>query len=409
MVTTISKADVDALASSSIVFKKMYAVTGSMSRSPRKWSALTLLSMVFITMVLGASTWSNTVPGEFDWIIAETKYSEMTDAIGFATGEVDPIVEVDEGEVKKARTFPSDWHTMTYIYEREDRKDESILTPEFVQTMCQTEGVLATHEAYGKLCLLTEEEEAEDAEDAECSTDAMKMSLPLKFYGVDHDWSCPLLGADVVETKVTELVNSLSSDVGMLLNGIHFDKETMTKGYPTMVRTYLQFGGPLEGFAGPDDRLNEQNGEYEKLVKPWEEVFNKEYFGKAAPGFGGSYYMTPSVKNGVQVTYWGFDLQQLEFLRLVQSDMFFSMFAMMFVYLWMTVHTGSPMLSSVGMLQIVCSLPIGCGIYKLGFGIPYFDTLQTLVIFLVLGVGADDVFVLADAWKQSSHTVEREE
>ena len=51
------------------------------------------------------------------------------------------------------------------------------------------------------------------------------------------------------------------------------------------------------------------------------------------------------------------------------------------------------------------SLPIGCGIYKLCFGIAYFDTLQTLVIFLVLGVGADDVFVLADAWAQSEETV----
>jgi hypothetical protein len=42
------------------------------------------------------------------------------------------------------------------------------------------------------------------------------------------------------------------------------------------------------------------------------------------------------------------------------------------------------------MLQIVASLPLGAAIYKGVFQIPFFDTLHTLVIFLVLGVGADD-------------------
>jgi len=32
------------------------------------------------------------------------------------------------------------------------------------------------------------------------------------------------------------------------------------------------------------------------------------------------------IKNGVEVRYWGFDLQNREFLRVVQVDMFFSIF-----------------------------------------------------------------------------------
>jgi len=355
--------------------------------------------MLLITMVLASLTWSNTVPGEFDWVIADTEFSEATDAIGYATGEVDPLNENANANVT-ARTNPSDWHTMTHIYEWEDRRMESILTPENLKTMCETEAVLATHENYPKICLLTK-----DVDNPRCTN--MTMSFPLKFYGEGHDWTCPLLSSDEIVDTTETLINSLSTPLGMLMYGIHFDKGTVGRGYPVMVRSFVNFGAPLEGFTSEDDRINEQNGEFEKLVKPWEAEINDEYFKKPAPGFGGSVYMTPSVKNGLQVTYWGFDTQQLEFVRLVESDMLWSTFALLFVYIWMSVHTGSCILSSVGMLQIVCSLPIGCGIYKLLFGIPYFDTLQTLVIFLVLGVGADDVFVLADAWKQSEKTVSK--
>ena len=35
------------------------------------------------------------------------------------------------------------------------------------------------------------------------------------------------------------------------------------------------------------------------------------------------------------------------------------------------------------------------------FQVEYFVQIHILAVFLVLGVGADDVFVLVDAWKQS--------
>jgi len=105
--------------------------------------------------------------------------------------------------------------------------------------------------------------------------------------------------------------------------------------------------------------------------------------------------------------YWSFDIQNLEVKRTVQTDMFFSMFSMIFVYFWISMHTGSFFLGSIGMLQIVSSLPIGNFFYKVVGQIQYFDTLHTLVIFLVLGVGADDVFVLVDAWYQTAETMPR--
>lgn len=40
-------------------------------------------------------------------------------------------------------------------------------------------------------------------------------------------------------------------------------------------------------------------------------------------------------------------------------------------------------------------------VYKLVFQIEYFDFIHILAVFLILGIGADDVFVVFDAWNQS--------
>jgi len=88
------------------------------------------------------------------------------------------------------------------------------------------------------------------------------------------------------------------------------------------------------------------------------------------------------------------------------SDMAMTGGSIMFVWVWIYVHTSSSMMASTGMLQIVLSLPLSFFVYRYLFGITFFSELHNLVIFLVLGIGADDVFVLFDAWKQSEWDVD---
>jgi len=56
----------------------------------------------------------------------------------------------------------------------------------------------------------------------------------------------------------------------------------------------------------------------------------------------------------------------------------------------------------MGMYMIFCSLPFSLFFYKGVYGVPYFSELHSLVLFIVLGVGADDVFVLVDSWKDTA-------
>jgi hypothetical protein len=68
----------------------------------------------------------------------------------------------------------------------------------------------------------------------------------------------------------------------------------------------------------------------------------------------------------------------------------------------MYLHLNSAFLAAVGMWQIISSLPIAAVFYGGVFQIPYFEFLHILVVYLVLGIGADDVFVLTDTFRHIS-------
>ena len=358
--------------------------------------------MVFLLIaltVLLAPVFTTSEPGEYDWIVATSDYSKDQDSLNDALKKVEKLTS-DEEE-GNPRNIPSNLHSLFYIYEHKESKDrgnsEDILTNLNIQSMCLTEREMFQLPEYQEFCVLDKKDKCANA----------TLSLPLQYYGFDHDWSCELLDESVTDAKTKEMLDLLETDIGLLQYGFFFDKDTVVNKKAVGVRSLLQFGAPLEGFASESEDISAQYKLYEDFFAVWEkEIW--AYFKVINTG-SESAYQTPFYAGDLHVRFWGFDVQQLEFQRIVQTDMLFSIFSIMFVYYWMTVHTGSLFLASLGMLQIVCSLPIGNGIYKLLFGIEYFDTLHTLVIFLVLGVGADDIFVLNDGWTQTAEIVNRED
>ena len=67
----------------------------------------------------------------------------------------------------------------------------------------------------------------------------------------------------------------------------------------------------------------------------------------------------------------------------------------------MTVHTRSFAIASVGMFQILLSFPVTYFFYRVVLNIHHFGTLQVLAVYVILGIGADDIFVLYDAFMQA--------
>ena len=91
-----------------------------------------------------------------------------------------------------------------------------------------------------------------------------------------------------------------------------------------------------------------------------------------------------------------------KFMDIIARDALLAMIAFFYVYLYLQIHTGSFMLASLGMLQVIMPFPMGYFIYKVIFQVHNFYGLSSLTLFIVLAIGADDIFVFMDAWVQAN-------
>lgn len=68
-------------------------------------------------------------------------------------------------------------------------------------------------------------------------------------------------------------------------------------------------------------------------------------------------------------------------------------------------HTGSTFLALGGMTAVIASLVVAQFVYVHAIGVTWIGMLNFLGVFIVLGVGADDIFVILEFWKQSKRAV----
>eukprot|EP00462_Mataza_sp_D1_P024935 CAMPEP_0175132088 /NCGR_PEP_ID=MMETSP0087-20121206/6891_1 /TAXON_ID=136419 /ORGANISM="Unknown Unknown, Strain D1" /LENGTH=1082 /DNA_ID=CAMNT_0016414425 /DNA_START=38 /DNA_END=3287 /DNA_ORIENTATION=+ len=83
------------------------------------------------------------------------------------------------------------------------------------------------------------------------------------------------------------------------------------------------------------------------------------------------------------------------------NDMIFIVGSFVFVFAYMWYNLQSVFLTICGMLEIILSMPLAFFCWSVLGQQKYFNTLMMLGLFIVLGIGADDIFVFCDAWAQS--------
>jgi len=88
-------------------------------------------------------------------------------------------------------------------------------------------------------------------------------------------------------------------------------------------------------------------------------------------------------------------------IRIVSKDAMLAIFSLCFVFFWIRINVGSWFLAFVGLLEIFLSVPIAWFFFTVVCQIKYFDFLNALSIFIVAAIGADDIFIFMDAYKQS--------
>ena len=211
---------------------------------------------------------------------------------------------------------------------------------------------------------------------------------------------CDLLDAAAVDAAWGAMVAAANSSVaGLLENGVYMENGALEAGVTTKTRSLLYVGQPLEGYDSTTDDTEAQLLTYldffGDVEADWWDLFGVESTVLL------SAYLDDWRLGGVDFRCFAWLLQRLEWLRMQEMDSVYMLFTILFVAFWVRIHTGSCAYTAACMAQILMSVPITALVYRFVFRFEYFAFLHLCSIFFVLGIGADDNFVLLDAWKQS--------
>lgn len=149
-------------------------------------------------------------------------------------------------------------------------------------------------------------------------------------------------------------------------------------------RMLIKYGLPLEGFNNKDDRREEQS----KKFNDW---FQKEFR---------TYLQSDTDHPDFNAYYFSSALFQDEILNILLTDALKALGSMAFVFGYLVFQTGSVFLGIAGMMEIIMSLPFAYAMYTLIFQFSFLGTFCSMCIYIVLAIGADDIFVFMDAYKQ---------
>jgi hypothetical protein len=83
------------------------------------------------------------------------------------------------------------------------------------------------------------------------------------------------------------------------------------------------------------------------------------------------------------------------------SDMILAMGSGAITTLAIIAHTRSPWISLIGLVQIIMSFPLAYFVYTFIGQLEFFPFLNFMGVFVVFALGAHDIFVSTDKWKNA--------
>jgi len=347
------------------------------------------------------------------WLVYDADMTQWYFAWREATAAADAQGGPEEDETDTALLSERHGWPFTFIYKRDDGGD--LLEPGSLRDMCRFEAILMTSELYREYC----------QRDASGRCGANAASLLQAFYGngnfSGYDWRCELLDEAQVQAQKTLVMQSLQTQRGSSPYAVFADANALARGQISITRSIVGLGYPTQEALDAQRKALEE-GEtasradsagqqaYEEEVWPLIEEVESALFAhtddKTEYGFGRSAYQVDSDRftriGSLAVRFW---VPYRNDFMLIQDDFLFAGGSVLFVFAYMYFHLRSCFMAGVGMLQIVCSLPIAGLFYQGVFQVKFFQFIHILTIFLVLGIGADDLFVLTDTWRGTAAVV----
>lgn len=149
----------------------------------------------------------------------------------------------------------------------------------------------------------------------------------------------------------------------------------------------MYIGWPHVGYTSTEDRKDDQSDKINKIITDtYAKTLDEMY------------------KDGIddlKFFYSSLALLVDALTKQVVLDLMLAVASFLFIFLFMWLQTGSLWITSWAIFSILSSFNITNLIYRIVFDYRYIGIFHVLSIFIILGIGADDVFVFMDTWKQS--------
>ena len=255
------------------------------------------------------------------------------------------------------------------------------------------ERAIATADAFEEYCLLETAAAAASASAAACAGIA-SVATP-GYPGALVDASGAPLAPDVAEAVIgAEWCGAAGERTAI---ATQYADRAFSCDAPRVrvLQSVVPFGGPLPGYASISQDTAEQNlalgnelflerGLANTMIELQQALKDEE--GEMEVFFGGA-SAAGGVNYGLLVNY-------------LYNDMAYAGASMVAVFVYLAVQLSSLFLALCGILEIFLSVPLAFAVYSL-LGFRYISFLQFMGVFIIMGIGADDIFVFYDAWKQS--------
>eukprot|EP00029_Vermamoeba_vermiformis_P000282 TRINITY_DN1030_c0_g1_i4.p1 TRINITY_DN1030_c0_g1~~TRINITY_DN1030_c0_g1_i4.p1 ORF type:complete len:1469 (+),score=345.30 TRINITY_DN1030_c0_g1_i4:97-4503(+) len=246
------------------------------------------------------------------------------------------------------------------------KKGGNIITPEYIEKMNQIKKQVEAIEGYTDFCTTTYYKGILQCEEPQ--------SL-LPFFFPSHD---PTTGVGVPDGKGDQQADLIEALTAVFRQGIyHFTDERFKPSSPVSeyFRIQYRFGRPVKGFVSSDQRSEEQWQKFREFINAKLSFF-KSLDSKELP-----------------IMFGGNSLTDHEILQTVWGDATLAVASLSVVFLLMYVSMGSFFPSFMGMLMICFSFPTVYFIFRVILGVDHIGVLNVLALFVIIGVGVDDLFV----------------
>ena len=169
------------------------------------------------------------------------------------------------------------------------------------------------------------------------------------------------------------------------------------------IRSQLLFAGPLQYQTGEKDKngnavyaryasMGDRYDEQSQLVTDFQVLLSDALERSAA-----DYYPAVGRK------FFSLNLYRHRFMEVARGDTQFAVFSVLFVFFYIWFHLRSLFLALSANICILLSFPVTQFIYRGVLQVGLYTAMNNLIVFIVLGIAADNIFVFCDAWRQSEH------